>query len=281
MGDGPRAQILIPARDAAAELDAVFEGLLRSEGPLFADVFVVHNGRPDASEQIVEAWQPRFAARGWSLRWTSTDGQGKQIALRHGTELAGEGPSVILDARVRIEPSTLGSIVEAVQQRFDVASGELRYPEDAPGLVGRFARAYAAAPFARSTDLKGTCIAVAAEHRTLVSTMPDDVHDDRFLIVSTPRERRGSIPGAVVHYRFPDTVRELIRQQVRWHRMNRLTDEWVRQHGDVFDPPRHETMRRPYFGEAPPALADRVVYVAVMATAKILSFAARQRRATW
>lgn len=270
--------VVVPARCEAQRIDLTLDGLLNSEvdRPLY--VVVTCNGPRDDTEARVEARRNEFVARGWELTVDRIEQHGKCAAIRHGVGVGDAGSIVILDVRVGIGPNTIGALVDGAEQRhLLLASGRLDYVIAGSVVCRAFARGYAASPFGRSDDLKGTCVYVAGELRADLLALPDVSAEDRYYVSITTRARRGAVRDAVVRYHFPTTTWALFRQQVRWSAANRATERAI---GD-YDRPGHETQRRPYFGDQPPARRDRIVYATISIAARIIARLRPLRGVAW
>lgn len=277
-GDDERLTVVLPARLEADRIATALANLLSSDLALPLDVAVVCNGPVDGTEAVVEAERSLIESRGWTVRVDRVDEPGKCASIRHGARLARPGPVVVLDVRVGLQPATLGRLIDGCRANgWDVASARLAYVVAGDAVCRSFARAYAATPFGRSTDLKGTCVAVMPNRRDVLTELPDVPAEDRYYLSQVAADRRGTVVDAVVDYHFPLTVGALVRQQTRWAAANRGTVPLMDDH----DRPAHEAERRPYFGSEVPAVRDRVVYGAIAASTRAAARLRPMRSSAW
>ncbi|MEM1332053.1 MAG: glycosyltransferase [Actinomycetota bacterium] len=270
--------VVIPARLEVTRIDRCLDGVLASTTDRRLDVLVVCNGPADDTEQRVADREVDFVARGWTLTVERIDDHGKCASIRRGALRAAPGPLVVLDVRVGLRPDTLERLVAgAIDRALYYASARLDYVVEGDAVCRAFSRAYAASPFGRSHDLKGTCVFVAHERRADLLVLPDVPAEDRYYLSLTPRDRRGTISDSVVEYHFPTTARRLFDQQMRWASANRATVPVMDRH----DRPDHVTDRRPYFGARPPRLADRVVYGLLSGAARVVARTRPMKIASW
>ena len=270
--------VVLPVRNAESEVSAALAHLMTSEYSGAVEVLVAVNGSADGTAHHARLMGPLIEERGWSLRVLEVEPAGKPNALRVAEAAAPPGPLVTCDVRVRPQPSALGSVLEAlVRDELLLVSGTLRYQPGRSPIVNAFTRAYAVAPFARGDDIQGGLQAFAPLHRQVISGMPNVTADDRYFTLATPRTKRRREPTATVDYSFPDRWWKLLRQQVRWRRLNRAVDAQL----PAADRLHHEDDDGPYFGPDAPSRIDIAVYWAVTLVAEAWSRLVPRRSAGW
>ncbi len=270
--------IVIAARLAAPDIERSLQALVTSRTDRIASVHVVCNGPVDDTAERAAGWVSRFEDRGWTLDVHLTDVVGKPAALRFGAAFRNGGGILVLDARVTIHPETLDELIAATENtELGIVSAQLNFVPVGGWVSQSFCRAYGASPYARSNDLKGTCIYFTPEFSEIPASMPDLASDDRYFVTSVKRRQRASIQSAQVDYRFPERAVDLIRQQTRWVRSNVEVDHTT---GD-YERNDHEEARRPYFGTDRVALGDRLVYFGVVAISRFISKTRRPLGGAW
>lgn len=273
-----RTTIIMPARLAADDVDGGLSALLDSTTDRAVDVHVVCNGPADDTDQRVGSWAASFIRRGWTVTAHQTDVSGKPAALRFGSTHRGAGGVMVLDSRVRIHPPALEALIAATENsEVGVVSAQLNYVASGGWVSQAFCRAYGASPYARSDDLKGTCVYFAPEFADVLASIPDLASDDRYFVSAVKRSQRASIAEAKVDYVFPSGARDLVRQQIRWVHSNVEVD---RAAGD-YERNAHEAQRRPYFGASRPSLFDRIVYFGVVAISRVIARTRRPLDGAW
>lgn len=277
-GGAVAATVVVPARLEADRIGVALRNLLASDLDGRLAVVVVCNGPADDTPAIVEEQRGAFEQRGWRLSVDRIEQPGKCAAIRHGASVADAGPIIVLDVRIGLRPTTIDRLLRGRADRnWDIASARLDYVEAGDALCRSFARAYAATPFARSSDLKGTCVVVSPTRRDVLVELPDVAAEDRYYLSMVDAGRRGAVDEAVVDYHFPHSARALVGQQVRWAAANRATEPMMGEH----DRSGHEIARRPYFGDRPPRLRDRIVYSVVAASARLGARLRPMRGSAW
>lgn len=260
--------ILIPVKQSQAPLFETLKTLVESRTTLrTVDVRVICDGPTDDSGEPIQAFKESFADREWTLFVDEIAESGKVGALRHGmASVPKDSLVMMMDARCRLEEDTLQKLFSAVASGdLDIASTHIRYLVSGDRFVRAFSRAYSQSPYARSSDLKGTCVVFAPCVHHVIENAPNVASDDRYFLSSVPRKRRGRIDGAYSQYHFPATLTGLFQQQRRWVTTNR---EFDRSH-DGYERNDHEARTGPYFGSQPPAIADRIVYFAMLLAARM------------
>jgi len=263
----PQVSLCLPVHNGADAVVESLEHLSRLDYAGILHVFCVANGCSDDTAERARRLVPLFKDRGWELSVLELEKAGKSASLRLGEAAAPDGLFGAIDVNIRPALDSLHHMVGALSSgELSVVSAQQRYVESGSAVVRRFARAYRCAPFARSSDVKGTFLLFADRHRGAVKQMPNLGADDRYFALTARRTERASIRAAAVDYYFPATLGSLVRQQIRWKRNNQVADAAVQ----ASDAPGHEGNRWPYFEPMPP-LSSVAVYGAVTVVATVVA----------
>jgi glycosyltransferase involved in cell wall biosynthesis len=127
---GPSLSVVIPVRDEAAQLPATIQALLTAlDGSGFdAELVVVDDGSTDGSAEAARA----NADGRVRLSIVRRGGEGRFEARRAGLEAATGELALLLDARVRLEPSALRFLHERVAAGETVWNGHVHVDSESP-----------------------------------------------------------------------------------------------------------------------------------------------------
>ncbi|MFI5496972.1 glycosyltransferase family 2 protein [Actinoplanes sp. NPDC051859] len=202
--------VVVPAHDEAPVIGRLLRGLLAGAQPGEFEIVVVPNGCTDDTEQVARSF-------GDSVVVVPLTRAGKYAALRVGDERASGVEVVYLDADVEIGAEDLRRLAAALREpgvlavapERTVATGRSSWP------VRWYYDFWQELPVVRTGLFGRGVIAVAADARRRLRTLPDVMGDDLAASVAfTPAERR-VVPAARVVVHPPRTLRDLVRRRVR------------------------------------------------------------------
>jgi glycosyltransferase involved in cell wall biosynthesis len=238
MGD-PVLSVVIPARDAAATIDAQLEALLADPWDQPWELVVVDNGSTDATRTIVR----RYAARDPRVRLVEApDARGVSHARNVGIAAARADAVAMCDADDVVGRGWVGTMGTALRDHEFVA-GPLDVDELNPPWVAEVrGRAiergagdfHGVFPFAHSCN-----VGLRAELVARVGGFDEELHTGEDIELSFRMWQAGVpltyVPEAVVHYRYRTSMRALWEQSVAHARVGPLLERRVRATGAVVD----------------------------------------------
>lgn len=229
--EGAPISIVVPMRNEAACVDGLLKQLLTQDYPSDRyEIVVVNDYSQDETRQHVE----RIAQKSSRIRLIdNTLSPGKKYALQCGVIAARFPVVVTLDADVSVQNNYLSAIGHCfMQYKPDLLIGPLKYLPVKALFASWFARiemvvlttiAGASAKIGRPVLCNGANLAFRREF--FINNIPQLHHryasgDDIFLMLAGKRQRARIIyaqsEGSFVSAYPPTTIRNLLRQRVRW-----------------------------------------------------------------
>jgi glycosyltransferase involved in cell wall biosynthesis len=218
--------VVIAASNEAALIDACLDALLAQDAAAgVVAVTVAANACTDATEALVAARIPDFAARGWRLTCLHIATAGKINALNRADDAVdgdGAGPRAYLDADVICDPALLGQLRAALApHRALYATGTLAVAPARTWATRRYARLWTRLPFVRGGAVGAGLFAVNAAGRARWGAFPDIISDDTYARLQFAPAERIEVP-ARYHWPMVEGFANLVR-------VRRRQDEGVRQ----------------------------------------------------
>jgi glycosyltransferase involved in cell wall biosynthesis len=231
----PALSIVIPARDAAATIDAQLEALLAEDWLAPFEVVVVNNGSRDATTAIVE----RYAARDARVRLVdASDRRGVSHTRNVGLAAARSELVAMCDADDIVAPGWVSAMGSALREN-EFVTGPLDVDRLNPAWVaGARGRAIESGPgdfrgvfpFAHSCNLgfRKSVVTRYGGFDERLSTGEDIELSFRLWQAGTPLTY---VPDAIVHYRYRATMRALWEQSRSHARVAPVLERRVRDAG--------------------------------------------------
>ncbi|HPE25502.1 glycosyltransferase [Albidovulum sp.] len=192
MPPAPLLSVIISAFNEERYIGACLGSLLDQDPvPCDVEVIVSANACTDRTEEIVEGFVPRFAARGWTLNCLSSPVPGKPAALNRADAAARGDLRAYLDADIVCSPGLLAEIARRLDTPAALyATGRLRVARAASWITRAYARLWCRLPFMKSGAVGAGFFAVNAPGRARWGAFPDIISDDTFVRLQfAPGER--------------------------------------------------------------------------------------------
>jgi glycosyltransferase involved in cell wall biosynthesis len=214
----PKLSVVIPARDAAAEIEGQLEALARQQWSQPWEVVVVDNGSRDGTREVVDRFRDRLP----SLRVVdASERAGQAFALNEGVRAARAEALAFCDADDEVAPGWVAAMGEALarDELVGCVSDATKLNESwlvetrdvqPPGELSRTSLA-PHAPYAGSGGLGVR----KAFHETLGGfdeSMPALFDLDFCLRAHSRGIELTLVPGALMHYRYRSGLRSIFRQ---------------------------------------------------------------------
>ena len=196
MPPAPLLSVIISAFNEERYIGACLGSLLDQDPvPCDVEVIVSANACTDRTEEIVEGFVPRFAARGWTLNCLSSPVPGKPAALNRADAVARGDLRAYLDADIVCSPGLLAEIARRLDTPAALyATGRLRVARAASWITRAYARLWCRLPFMKSGAVGAGFFAVNAPGRARWGAFPDIISDDTFVRLQfAPGESRETL----------------------------------------------------------------------------------------
>ncbi len=228
----PAISIIIPANNETDFIEACLQSLLDQDDTCAcAEVIVSANACRDDTVAKAQAFQPRFAVRGWDLIVLDSPEPGKLGALNRA-EAVTNGPALaFLDADVLCDAGMIGQLAKAL------ATKEPRYAtgtftlQPARSFASRaYGRFWMELPFMKSAAVGAGLFAVNRAGRARWGTFPDIISDDTFVRLTFTPQERIQVP-ARYHWPLVEGFAALVRVR---RRQNAGVEELQGLHPEIF-----------------------------------------------
>ena len=194
--------ILIAANNEEGYIGPCLDALLAQDaGAGRLTVVVAANACTDRTEEIVEGYIPRFAARDWDLICLHLGRTGKLGALA-----AGEAPldglaRAYLDADVICDPALIGQVRAALAPAAPLyATGTLAVAPARSAVTRAYAAFWQSLPFVQGGAVGAGFFAMNPAGRALWEDWPQIISDDTFARLQFRPEQRIEVPA---RYHWP------------------------------------------------------------------------------
>ncbi len=210
---GLRAAVIVPAHNEARRIGPLLETLAPLATSGTWRVIVVCNGCTDGTEDLVRRWA--------DIELSVIDVSSKTQALNEGDRLAGDlFPRLYCDADLRTDGASLEALAAVLDRSEVVAVGpEVAYGLEAASWVVR--QYFAALESAPLSDWLGQHLVGRGLYglnraaRARFQAFPEVIADDLFVDSVFTSEEKRVVESARVVIWVPQTLRELLRQEVR------------------------------------------------------------------
>jgi glycosyltransferase involved in cell wall biosynthesis len=219
------ASIVIPAHNEEFRIRSLLESLTDDAIRGNFAVFVICNGCNDRTREVAE----EFAG----VTVVTIDDTGKHFALNEGDRLAQDiFPRLYCDADVRIEPSSVSALVQALSASETIVAGpEVVYGVDKRSWgIKRYYQALESPILGRwlSLHLIGRGLYGASrEARGRFGSFPPLFADDKFFDAQYRDDEKRNVANCTVTLWVPATLRQLVRNEARVAKGNQEFDSFV------------------------------------------------------
>jgi glycosyltransferase involved in cell wall biosynthesis len=214
----PSASVVIPARNAARYLHEQLAALTNQTFDGRWEVVIADNGSTDGTAEVARAWSAHLPR----LRITRTARRGANAARNEGAGEAGGEVLAFCDADDRVSPGWLEALVNAIEHA-EIATGQLEYEllNDADVRAWRYPPAVDADGLHRGMDFLPYApsgnLAVRASVFQSLGGFPTSYRGGCDEVSFSWRAQLdgyqiGFAPDAVLHYRYRERRRDLVRQ---------------------------------------------------------------------
>jgi glycosyltransferase involved in cell wall biosynthesis len=213
---GFELSVIIPAHDEEAWIDRCLTALLTQDAasPL-VEIIVVANACRDGTVARAEAYAPRFAARGWTLRVLDLAEGGKLKALNSGDQTAKGRSRLYLDADIACDPGMLAEITRVLSvdaPRY--ATGTLAVAPARSWITRTYASVWSRLPFVKGGAVGAGLFGVNPAGRARWGDFPAIISDDTFVRLNFAPEERIEVP-ALYHWPMVEGFGNLVRVRRR------------------------------------------------------------------